>query len=258
MEHHTRTREALVKRRDALRLRIDRVESIAQAAGFACGREVLGLKPNPILQHFLAGTVAEAAKADSALRRLDRREFNSCIMCGGDIDPSELERHPYTVDCDRCSRRFPKTYADDVRIQHSDLYGMWMALLEAVSRACSRVAVELPLDTEVCACHAIADCLCLELNEHFANEEKGGYLKSALRAAPQFERQAGVLKGQHADFSRRLAKVREDLPGTVSLPLPWSQVQLDLQDLVKELIDHEESENGILSAAFLDDLGGEG
>ena len=116
MESHSRTKDALKKRRGALRVRIDRVQSIARVRGFSCGNDNLDLMPNPILQHFLINTYAEAAKAEAAVRRLDRREIDCCIMCGGDIDSDELERHPYTVNCLKCSARLPTNYADQVRI----------------------------------------------------------------------------------------------------------------------------------------------
>ena len=257
MESHAKIRDALSKRWEVLSSRIDRVQSIARESGYSCNDDDLDYVTNPNLQRFLMKTHAEAARAESAIRRLDRREFDCCIMCGGDIDPGELARHPYTANCQKCSKRFPTTYADRVRIQHSDLYDMWMELLEVVSTICSRVVVQKPADAEVCACHAIVDCICQELDEHFASEEMGGYMRSALDAAPRFERKARELCSQHRDFSRRLSKIRSQLPSTLSLPLPWSQLQLDLQDLVRELMDHEDSENWILSAAFLDDMGGE-
>jgi RNA polymerase-binding transcription factor DksA len=258
LEDYAGTREVLLNRWKLLRRRVDQMEEVAQKCGFTCEVGDSGLIQNPILQRFSIDNIAESARADAAIRRLDRREFGCCIMCGGTIDPDELRRHPYSVNCNRCASRFPTTYGDDVRIQHEDLIHMWMSLLEVVSSVCYRVLGELPVNAEICACQAIINCVYVELDEHFQNEEKGGYLRAALDAAPQFERRARYLNGQHPEFSRRLSTIQAKLPDLPPLPLPWSQLQLDIQSLVEDLIEHEEEENEILSAAFLDDLGGEG
>jgi hypothetical protein len=42
------------------------------------------------------------------------------------------------------------------------------------------------------------------LAAHFAEEESGGYLSSALAAAPEFTAQAAALGGEHAQFLERL------------------------------------------------------
>ncbi len=258
MDSHAKTRGILSDRWSVLRRRIDRVEGIAGSCGFGCGGDSADLTANPILQRFLEGSCAEVAKAEAAIRRLDGREFDCCIMCGGKIDSCELERHPYTVNCRNCAGQFPADYADHVRIQHSDLYRMWMSLLEVVSDLSTLESGRQTLEAELCACHAIIDCLTVELDEHFEREEEGGYLHAALAVAPQFDRQAKLLMRQHRDFSERLGRIRIALPRRSSDPSSWSQLQLDLQDLAGQLKEHEDLENEILGAAFLDDLGGEG
>ncbi len=261
MHRYEETMRVLEDRRQSLRHRIGIVEKSACSRGFSSEKADASLTFNPILDRFLAETRAEVAKADAAIRRINRREFDCCIMCGGDIDSDELAVHPYSVNCNECAKRFPVSYADDVCIQHSDLNRMWKALQDAMASASAQIERQLPAEVEICACLAIADCMCIELREHFEteeNDEAGGYMRAALRAAPYLERRAGHLREQHDEFTRRISKIREALHDAAPELLPWSELQANMQALVKELLAHDEAENEILSEAFLDDLGGEG
>ena len=82
MENFSNVKETLLARWGVLRTRIERVESASAERGYACDDQRADLLLNSILQHFLAGSRAEAARAESAVQKLDRREFDSCIMCG--------------------------------------------------------------------------------------------------------------------------------------------------------------------------------
>jgi hypothetical protein len=93
------------------------------------------------------------------------------------------------------------------------------------------------------------------LAEHFAEEERGGYLSAALTRAPEFSRPAETLREQHAQFLERfdhlVARLRESEPSSQY----WRASRDEIERLVADLRQHEQSENAIVQAAFENDLG---
>ena len=99
--------------------------------------------------------------------------------------------------------------------------------------------------------HEVRDLLA----EHFAEEERDGYLSAALAAAPQFSRPAETLREQHAQFlerfDRMVARLRESEPSSQY----WRALRDEIEQLIADLRQHEQSENAIVQAAFESDLG---
>jgi iron-sulfur cluster repair protein YtfE (RIC family) len=95
------------------------------------------------------------------------------------------------------------------------------------------------------------------LSEHFAEEEKDGYLRAALAAAPQFARPAATLREQHAQFLERLDQLIVRLRQCDPESCYWRESRDDLEQLIADLRQHEQSENAIVQSAFEDDLGTE-
>jgi hypothetical protein len=95
------------------------------------------------------------------------------------------------------------------------------------------------------------------LAEHFAEEERGGYLASALEVAPRFAAQSAELYRQHREFLDRLddliarARAAEPPPGL------WRAARSEIEELLTDLDRHERSENAIAQGAFEDDVGTE-
>ena len=46
---------------------------------------------------------AELLRIDQALQRLERDEYDACVMCGEDIEPRRLEFDPAVPTCLRCA-----------------------------------------------------------------------------------------------------------------------------------------------------------
>ncbi len=92
------------------------------------------------------------------------------------------------------------------------------------------------------------------LAEHFAEEERDGYLRAALAAAPQFTRHAATLREQHARFLERVDHLIKRLPQCEPVSPYWRELRDELEQLVADLRQHEQSENAIVQAAFEDDL----
>ena len=93
------------------------------------------------------------------------------------------------------------------------------------------------------------------LAEHFQEEERDGYLASALAIAPQFTAQAADLCQEHPQFLDRLdnliARVRDSEPPSDY----WRTARDELKQLFADLRRHERSENAIVQNAFHDDVG---
>jgi iron-sulfur cluster repair protein YtfE (RIC family) len=93
------------------------------------------------------------------------------------------------------------------------------------------------------------------LAEHFQEEERDGYLASALAVAPQFAAQAVDLCKQHQQFldqlDKMIARVRDSEPASDY----WRTVRDDLDQFLADLRRHERSENAIVQTALHDDAG---
>jgi hypothetical protein len=93
------------------------------------------------------------------------------------------------------------------------------------------------------------------LAEHFQEEERDGYLGSALAVAPQFTAQASELCQQHPQFLDRLdnliMRVRDSEPPSDY----WRTARDELEQFLADLRRHERSENAIVQTAFHDDVG---
>ncbi|HUE16399.1 MAG TPA: hemerythrin domain-containing protein [Planctomycetaceae bacterium] len=93
------------------------------------------------------------------------------------------------------------------------------------------------------------------LTEHFDEEERDGYLASALAVAPHFSVEAADLCRQHPHFLDRLdnqiARVRASEPSSEY----WRAARDELEQLLTDLRRHEQSENAIVQTAFQVDVG---
>jgi hypothetical protein len=93
------------------------------------------------------------------------------------------------------------------------------------------------------------------LAEHFTEEERGGYLSSALTAAPQFAPQAATLCAQHPQFLERLDHLIGRLRDSEPTSTYWRASRSEVEQVIADLRQHEQRENAIVQAAFEQDLG---
>jgi hypothetical protein len=93
------------------------------------------------------------------------------------------------------------------------------------------------------------------LAAHFEEEERGGYLASALAVAPQLSAQAVDLCRQHPQFLDRLDKMIARVRDSESSSDYWRTVRDELEQLLADLRRHEGSENTIVQTAFEVDVG---
>jgi hypothetical protein len=89
---------------------------------------------------------------------------------------------------------------------------------------------------------------------HFADEEEGGYLSSALELAPRFNDEAARLQRQHADFLKTLESISKTLHAR-DPQISWNEARDEFEAFVTDLARHESAEKTILQSAFDDDVG---
>ena len=100
-------RERLLRRRDELRERASaasadlRHESDPLSADFA--EQVTQRENDDVLGAISSSAQVELQQLEAALRRLDCGRYNTCAVCGEDIEPERLAAVPYTDRCRACA-----------------------------------------------------------------------------------------------------------------------------------------------------------
>jgi RNA polymerase-binding transcription factor DksA len=261
MTHYETARRTLATRRGELVRRLARLEDDLESLGAA--PDALHALPRSapvalkVISDFMEALDREIGLIDSALRRIDSREYDCCLQCGATIEPERLERLPYTVNCKRCSDGYPVDYIHQLRSHHSSLRRTVFNVLHVLDDTAERCACPDGISTaDVAGARALLRDLGRHLPARFEIEERGGYLAEALAAAPRFSRRATRLMRQHADFSRRIEALVKEAERAGTDAAAWDTTRDEFRELALDLLAHEQAESDIVESAFLDDLGG--
>jgi RNA polymerase-binding transcription factor DksA len=256
MEQYAKIRDELTARRTLVGSRLRDIARDAAQRGYSCGPEgASDLATNPILENHLRPRVEELAKLESALRRLERREFDCCILCGGRIAADRLELLPLSSTCESCSKSYPVEYAEDLRIEHSGLRMALQTLLTTLARIDAILLEGSSAEVEVGAAVVLYRSLHRELPEHFSREEEDGYFAAALDRAPHFHRRTMILLHQHAVFRRSLDRMHLSFLDAERNPSHFGGIKEAFEKFANDLLIHEADENALLEEAFLEDIG---
>jgi len=204
----------------------------------------------------------EEARIRSALHRIERREFDRCILCGGDIPLPDLRMAPFTATCPGCRGGYSVDYAMSMRLQHAGLRSrlrtLWRAI-ESLGRpeADGEETAFRPDPTlnEVAAARVLLGDFERELHRHHAVEERHEELRLATRAAPRLARSVERLRREHAALAEDLRALVELCGDERVGRETWRAVADRFERLAAAIHAHEERENEIVMAALLDDLG---
>ncbi len=93
------------------------------------------------------------------------------------------------------------------------------------------------------------------LAEHFAEEEKDGYLAQALAVAPQYTQKAEELQKQHGQMLETLGDFSDRLELSQPPFESWQKARDEFEGIVAGLRQHERAENEIVQSAFENDIG---
>ena len=94
-----------------------------------------------------------------------------------------------------------------------------------------------------------------QLVAHFDEEERDGYLSSALEVAPRFCEQAKHLREEHAQVLDELDELSHTLASDQHGGMSWVEASERFEAFVAKLHAHECSEHEILQDAFGEDIG---
>jgi hypothetical protein len=87
------------------------------------------------------------------------------------------------------------------------------------------------------------------LADHFASEERDGYLAVAVSTAPLSE-SAKALESQHAEFLKTLDRFIERLAKCESAYHCWEEVRTEFEEFMKRLDQHEADEMSLVRQAI--------
>jgi hypothetical protein len=98
-------------------------------------------------------------------------------------------------------------------------------------------------------------CLRDKLDQHFAQEEEGGYLEEAVGRLPQVAPQADTLQRQHGALLKLANLMLADAEAGGDVAHVWRKLRTGYDAFAKRLHAHEAAENVLLQRAFNEDPG---
>jgi hemerythrin len=97
----------------------------------------------------------------------------------------------------------------------------------------------------------LRDCLA----QHFAQEERGGYLEEAVTRLPRLEAKAAALQRQHGELLDAANAVLIAARQAATPADAWNVLRIEYTKLMQRLCAHEAAENEVLQTAFNEDIG---
>lgn len=136
-----------------------------------------------------------------------------------------------------------------VLAEHQDLFNR----LTMARRA---FAADAPLTAEEFA--TLQACLASlrdHLREHFAQEERGGFLEEAVARMPRLGTAVAALVAQHPTLLAELDKIIASLPSSTGSAVAWQQAGQAFAEFAAHMMGHERSENAVVQEGYNEDLG---
>jgi hypothetical protein len=238
MDPYREIRQELVERSVRLARRVSGIERDLGRYGGATERG------DPL------GEIVDAAShelhlIEDALKRLDSGAYGHCGRCSGKIGLQRLRLLPYAVNCEVCAPGLDMDALKELRVQHLGL----RELLRAIEQRLKEQRLGGDGSTSGALLVLLAD-LARELPEHFAFEERGGYLADAIAVAPRLTAKAAELYRDHAELARRSRDLLEQARSAAEARAGWAEVEAGFAALATLLSDHEEAENALVREAF--------
>jgi iron-sulfur cluster repair protein YtfE (RIC family) len=94
-----------------------------------------------------------------------------------------------------------------------------------------------------------------QIEEHFREEEEGGFFEQITDQAPRLQHRAGEVRDQHADLSERISQLCVQASTGSGDESWWQEMERQFHDFSKELMHHEGRENELLQDAYAQDIG---
>lgn len=93
------------------------------------------------------------------------------------------------------------------------------------------------------------------LADHFAQEERGGFLEEAVTRVPRLGRRMEEILQQHPPLLAELDSLTAALADSQLDPTDWRAIGQQFETFVGHLQAHERSENAVVQEGYNEDLG---
>jgi RNA polymerase-binding transcription factor DksA len=199
------------------------------------------------------GEIIEAATHElglirAAFERMAMEEYGRCGRCDRSIGLQRLQLLPYAVNCEVCAPGLDMDALKEIRVQHLGFRQLLRAIQDVMYGGDAQEA------WAKAAVLALLGDLARELPEHFALEEKGGYLVGVLTTAPRLHRRAERLQRQHAELARSSGELADMARSMRAQPGLRAEVEKRFKELAVQLSAHEAAEDTLVREAFTDDV----
>jgi iron-sulfur cluster repair protein YtfE (RIC family) len=136
-----------------------------------------------------------------------------------------------------------------VLAEHQDLFNRLTAARKAFA------AEAPPAATHLAALQTCLTSLRDHLDEHFTQEERGGFLEEAVARMPRLGSAVAGLMTEHPALLAELDKLIAALPSSVTSAAAWQQAGQSFAGFTAHMMAHERSENAVVQEGYNEDLG---
>lgn len=136
-----------------------------------------------------------------------------------------------------------------VLAEHRDLFHLMLSVRSAFAAAAP------PTPDRRAALIASLHQLRQHLADHFAQEERGGFLEESVARVPRLSAAVRSILGQHPALLAELDRVIDDLEAVPAVPEAWARADRDFEVFSAHMAAHERSENAVVQEGYNEDLG---
>lgn len=136
-----------------------------------------------------------------------------------------------------------------VLAEHRDLFHLLLSVRSAFA-ATGPLTPDRHADV-LASMHELRD----HLRDHFAQEERGGFLEESVTRIPRLSAAVRSILGQHPGLLAELDRVIGDLEGSPGDPGAWARADRGFAAFSARMTAHERSENAVVQAGYNEDLG---
>lgn len=93
------------------------------------------------------------------------------------------------------------------------------------------------------------------LADHFAKEERGGFLEESVARMPRLSKSVAVIMADHPRLLEEIDALIESIPTTSMPPEAWRSCGEGFSRFAGHLVTHERNENAVVQEGYNEDLG---
>lgn len=144
------------------------------------------------------------------------------------------------------SQRIDPTLLEHLLVQHRDLHARLQTLRAAFSDPANRGSVDLRA--------ALGDLRTI-LQEHFVQEEAGGFIEESIARIPRLASAARDVMAEHPRLLDELDGLLESLSVLDISPAGWRSARERFNAFADHLLAHERNEHAVVQDGYNEDFG---